>query len=194
MHTSCMADMSHPQPSNTEEKAPVGLPDEARSFADLGEGSMHLFIVPLCLLLISPIGNIAPLSVLMGLVIFAFATQLALRFPYVVMPDFFRGGLEKLSGTQRLLGLIERQTPSLLKFQRKNPHWLMLPPFDIFPRVLLATCGLVIMVASAVPSMTHVLGVAGLLMSVAILARNMGVFFLGAALLSWSSVLPLLTN
>lgn len=186
--------MSHPNPSAPEDDLGVETHKEPRRFADLGEGSIHVFILICCVLLITPIGNLTPLSVVLGLTIFALGAQLVLRFPHVVMPDLFRDGLEGLTATQKALDLIDRKTPQLAWLHRNNVHWLMLAPFDIFPRSILAICGLVIMIAAPVPSMTHVLGVAGVLMSMAIMSRNLGVFFFGAALMSWSSVLPLVTG
>ena len=174
--------------ASTDAKAPE------HSFAALGEGSIYLFILIAGAALISPLGNFAPLAVVFGLTVFGFAVQLCLRMPYVVLPDFFHKALETGAPGQWVLGQIDRHKATLQRFQRIEPHWMMAPPFDIFPRVLLATSGLAAVVASSVPSMAHVMGLVAILLSMSILTRNLTVFFLGAALLSWSSILPLISN
>lgn len=189
--------MTHPETPGHEDSAsaPDARPEApAHSFAALGEGSIHLFILFAGLVLITPIGNLAPLAVMFGLMVFGFSVQLVLRMPHVVLPDLFRGALEGSAPGQWCLGQLDQNMETLQGYQRDPCHWMMAQPFDIFPRILLATGGLVTVISASVPGMAHVLGVVAILVSASILTRTLSVFFLGAALLSWSSVLPLVTN
>jgi hypothetical protein len=192
-----MTDMMHPDPPSQEDGLTSASGDAnapVHSFEALGEGSIHLLIWVAAVALISPLGNFAPFAVVFGLTIFGFAVQLCLRMPHVALPELFHKALETGAPGQWVLGLIARNRDKLQSFQPDQPHWMMAPPFDIFPRVLLATSGLAAVIASSVPTMPHVMGLVAILLSTSILARNLSIFFIGAALLSWSSVLPLISG
>ena len=162
-------------------------------FEDLGETSFYPALMLTCLLLISPASSIPPLAVLFGAILLALSIQLAMRLPCLTLPAVFRDPIVNTKLFQHILGKhLSRQsdTPE----RKRYVHWAVLPPFDLVPRMLIGVTGLVAILGAGLPGLPMVMGLAALLITVSLMFRSVLALLFGAATLSLSSLIPILSS
>ncbi len=167
-------------------------PDDKYSLKDLGEASIYLCLMLVGIVLITPIGGLAPLAVVLGVAMLALGIQLVLRKPYLLLPEPIGGAVTRQNFMQSaivwLLGAGER----FARYQNDPPHWLTMPPFDLFPRLLIVAAGILVVVTAGVPYMAAAIGLSVILICMSLMLFSLSVFIAGAALLAWSTIIPLL--
>lgn len=162
-------------------------------FEDLGEASFYpALLVPACLL-ISPLGAFPPLAVILGAVLLFISLQMSFRLPCLSVPSVFQDPIIKTALFQRMVEK-HRERQADTSTRRRQGHWGTLPPFDIVPRVLIGIVGGIAIFGSGLPGLPMVMGLAALLITLSLIFRSILSLLCGAATLSLSSLIPILSS
>ena len=134
------------------------------------------------------------MAVTFGALLLALSIQLALRLPHLALPAVFRDPLVNTPPFQRLITAhLSRKHDGRLERKRIG-HWATLPPFDMVPRVLLGVVGVIAIMGSGVSGIPTVMGIAAILITLALAFRSVLALLCGAATISLSSLIPLLSS
>lgn len=160
---------------------------------DMGEASFYPCLIIPAVLLITPLGAYPSLAVFFGAILLAISVQLAFRLPYLAVPAVFRDPLVRTALFQSLLQSHLTRKSDATQERRRIGHWGTLPPFDIVPRVLLGLVGIIAILGSGMPGLPHIMGLAAVLITLSLAYRSILALLFGAATLSLSSLIPILS-
>lgn len=189
-----MADLA--DPDSAVDRKPRPAPPLGRltfgiGIEELGLSSFRPFLVIAALIALSPLGQIAAVSIATGLGVMVLGVQLILRRPSIALPAFFRKFILGNDLAQWMLKRALRRRDSAGHGPRRAAHWMTKEPFDMFPRTMILICGVMMCISWSVPLMSQMLGAALLLLAFGLQSRRAYATVAGIGLTSLASVTPL---
>ena len=142
------------------------------------------------LLVVSPLSGIPVLPTIFGLTIALISLQMALLRRYLWLPDMLTARRINGPALSRAARWLAPVAAWLDRRTRDRLRWMTVLPGSTLPKVLCVICGLAMPFLELVPFSSSILGMAVLLFSMGLLARDGLFVILGGGLMGLAALVP----
>ena len=158
-----------------------GAPQVRHLVKALGELSFAAMLLTPALIVVTPASGVFGLPSVAGIVIALIALQMVAGRKHIWLPDWIMRRELRRDRFRQALAVLRRPVGWIERMTRRRLIWLVTPPFDRALQLLCMVCGLVMPLLEFFPLTSSILGLAVMLIAMAMVAEDGLLALLGIA-------------